>query len=293
MANSCANSSMTASRRRQRRSKISLPWHILPHKAADNRIQEKSLTLKATTDTFRIRNPKGAVEGVSELFALTGVSPVDYPLPPEPGAQVATPDLGAVGVRYLPDLGGLLQFAIATHDERSHANYPAELDVYLDTTGDGEFDYVIATIENGGFAATGQNVTILVTYRSFETVGVFFFTDADLNSQTVILTVPIAALGITPDQSFGFLAAAFDNYFTGNLSDLIDDGGNLMQFTPSQPKFAVSTPGVSVPPFGTRTVSVTFNPAGNESSPSQQGVLALHRDAKSGAWWDVLPVTVK
>jgi subtilisin family serine protease len=273
--------------------RIAVPWHILPHKAADNRILLPELALTDGAGSFDIRNLKGAVTGTSELFALTGTSPLDYPLPPAPGASIATPDLAAVGVRYLPDGGGALQFAIATHDERSHANYPAEFDVILDTDGNGILDRVIYNTELNGFAQTGQNVTVLAQYPSYATIGIYFYTDADLNSQAATLTVPLGPLGAGPNQPLGFLVAAFDNYFTGALADVIDDNGNLMRFTPAQPKFAVGSPSVDVAPGGTASVPVTYNAPGAPASPSQLGILAIHRDAKPGAWWTTLPVTAE
>ena len=82
-------------------------------------------------------------------------------------------------------------------------------------------DYVVFNLENGGFAATGQNVVGVSNFAT-DTASVFFFADADLDSSNVILTAPLSALGLSPSSKFDFSVYAFDNYFTGNLTDAIE-----------------------------------------------------------------------
>ena len=66
-----------------------------------------------------------------------------------------------------------------------------------------------------------------------------FYTDADLNSGNVIFTVPMNSsagavnVGVQPGTTFGFSVYAFDNYFTGNLTDSIEG----MRFTPGAPRY--------------------------------------------------------
>ena len=104
----------------------------------------------------------------------------------------------------------------------------------------------------------------------------FFFTDADLNSSNAILTAPLAALGMTASTTFTYSVFAFDNYFTGNQTDSIED----MTFTASNPRFTVSgIPADGVPPGGKARVTVTANPANAGPSPSQLGILLQFRDS--------------
>ena len=56
-------------------------------------------------------------------------------------------------------------------------------------------DYVVFNAENGGFAASGQNLVFLADLNAGGPAQAFFFTDADLNSGNVIFTV---ALNIGP-----------------------------------------------------------------------------------------------
>lgn len=272
--------------------KASLPWQILPRKAADSKIIQPQLVMRGSRlfTSFNLANSQGATVGATDLFDLTGVSPVDYPVAPPPGSNEATPDLAAAGIRYLPDID-VLQFAVATHDERSHANYPAEFDIFLDLNNDGRLDAVLYNSELNGFTASGQNVAILATYPAYATVGIYYFTDADMNAQTAILNVPASVLGVSTGSTIGFLVGAFDNYFTGFLSDLIsaDDGGT-MQYTLGQPRFLTSSSWMNVLPASTATMPVQYQPTATAASPSHAGILALHRNAKPGRWFDVLPI---
>jgi subtilisin family serine protease len=271
--------------------KACLPWQILPRKAADSRIIQPQLVMRGSrlSTSFNLANAHGATLGSTDLFDLTGVSPLDYPVAPPAGSNQATPDLAAAGIRFLPEFD-VLQFAIATHDERSHANYPAEFDIFLDLDNDGTLDAVLYNSELNGFTLTGQNVAILATYPDYTTVGIFYYTDADVNAQTAILNVPASVLGLSNGSTLGFLVGAFDNYFTGFLSDLItaDDGGT-MQYTLGQPRFPTAS-WVDVLPATTATVRVDYQPTATAASPSHSGILALHRNAKPGRWFDVLPI---
>ncbi|MBP7614809.1 MAG: hypothetical protein KA756_04090, partial [Steroidobacteraceae bacterium] len=85
----------------------------------------------------------------------------------------------------------------------------------------------------------------------------------------------------------GISVLAFDNYFTGNLTDSID--GRI--FTPSLPKFDVSAPPVDgVDPFGLATLTVMAVPGGDAASPSQDGLLFFYRSANKGLEADAIAV---
>jgi hypothetical protein len=108
--------------------------------------------------------------------------------------------------------------------------------------------------------------------------GPFFFNDADLDSGNVILTAPMAAVGLTASTKFDFSVFAFDNYFTGFLTDAIEG----MTYTPSTPKFVGSgIPTSGVPAGGSSTLTIQSVAGGDTASPSQTGLLLLYRDAKS------------
>src|SRR5262249_23732855 len=156
----------------------------------------------------------------------------------------------------------VIQFAINTWGVRTHPNYPAEFDIYIDSNRDGSPDYVVFNLENGGLGATGQNV-VAVLDLSTSVATIFYYTDADLNSANAILPAPLAALGMNADSRFDFSVLAFDNYFTGNLTDSIVG----MTYTPSSPRFAVSGfPATVVSVGGSNTLNIQAVPGGDVAS---------------------------
>jgi subtilisin family serine protease len=255
---------------------VHLPWHILPHLAAAVSPSTTQLQLSKGTGTLSLTNT-GAVDGRVEVFSLTGTSGrIPKKNLPQAGDNFAVVDLKSVGARLVNGSSGpLIQFALTTWDRRSHPNYPAEFDIYIDTNRDGKPDFVIFNLENGGFAVTGQNV-VEVYNLAAKAGSIFFFTDADLDSGNAILTAPLSALGLNGTTPFDFSVYAFDNYFTGNLTDSIVN----MTYTPSTPRFTASgVPATGVPTGGTSTVTIQSVPNGDTASPSQTGILLLYRDA--------------
>jgi subtilisin family serine protease len=267
---------------------IRVPWHVLTHRAA-NPVVPTNLSLNGTgTGTVPITNAGGAVPAVVNSFWLTGTSP-RFPASvlPRPGDNFAIVDLRAVGVRLLANALGpgqhAIQFAITTFGERSHPNYPAEFDVYLDTNSDGVDDFVVFTAENGGVGVSGQNVTALQNLSTNPQV-VRFFTDADLWSSNAILTILASDAGLSATSQLTFTVFAGDNYYTGVLTDSIGP----MTVKLDTPRFTAGD--VAVPVNGLVNLGVTHNPAGDAASPSQTGLLLMYRDAKKGREADVVTI---
>lgn len=155
------------------------------------------------------------------------------------------------------------QFAVNTFGQRAHPNYPAEFDFYIDSDNDGAFDYIVFNFENGGFGVTGQNVVGVLNLKT-NVVTVKFFADADLVSSNAILTVALADIGVDPDQPFTFFALAFDNYFTGALTDFIGP----MIVTLDNPRFfGTGVPSSGVPVNGSGNLTVLRFPGGERHRP--------------------------
>jgi len=262
---------------------VRLPWHILPHRAADVTAEPNQLNLKKGPAKLVLKNKDGAVNGRVDVFSLMGTSrKIPKRFLPDPGDNFAIIDLKAVGARLVnTGLGAGIQFAVTTFGTRSHPNYPAEYDIYIDSNRDGVFDYVVFNLENGGFGATGQNVVAVANLTVNPiTVSIFFFTDADLDSSNAILTAPLSALGLNASSKFDFSVFAFDNYFTGSLTDSIEN----LTYTPATPRFVASgvLPSLTVVPVGgSLTLTVEAVPGGDVASPSQTGILLMYRDAKT------------
>jgi subtilisin family serine protease len=258
---------------------IHLPWQILPHRAADVSPDSNEIELKKGTAKVVLSNEDGTVAGRVDVFSLLGTSrEIPKTLLPGPGDNFAIIDMKSVGARLVnTGLGPGIQFAVNTFGMRSHPNYPAEYDIFIDSNRDGAFDYVVFNLENGGFAVTGQNVVAVVNLAT-NAGAIFFFTDADLDSSNAILTAPLSALGLNASSKFDFSVYAFDNYFTGDLTDAIVN----LTYTPSTPRFVASgVPATGVPVGGSSTLTIQAVPGGDVASPSQTGILLMYRDAKT------------
>ena len=264
--------------------KLSIPWHVLPRKAAETSAE---LSPKGKPGpSLKLRNG-GFGPGDYDVFSLTGVSrKIPRSQLPGPGDNFAVIDMRSVGVRFLPDsLTGvgadLLEFAINTNGRRATPNYPAEFDVFVDVNGDGVDDYVVFNAENGGFGATGQAVVFVQKLKPNGSpdgaAGAFFLADADFNSGNVIFTVPLnigtGSIALAPGATIGFSVFAFDNYFTGNLTDSIEG----MRFTPGLPRFGVvGDPFGTVDARGNATLGVTTATLPDAQS-SELGLLMMYR----------------
>ncbi len=270
---------------------VHVPWQVLPKKAALVQALGDKVVIPAgaTTAPLRLINLAYAKAGVVEPFALLGTSPrIPAAQLPGPGDNFAVVDLQAVGARLVNVGGGNfgLQVAVSTYGTRAHPSYPAEFDVYLDVNADGRDDFVMFTSESGGFAATGQTIVSVQNLTTGAT-SAFFFADTDLETGNVILTMPFAPFGISPGAKLGISVLAFDNYFTGSLTDSID--GKI--FTPSLPKYDVTAPpAAGVAPLSAETLTVISVPGGDVASPSQDGLLFFYRSANNGLEADVMPV---
>jgi subtilisin family serine protease len=261
---------------------VHVPWQVLLHRAADVSAGAASVALTGGAGSVTLTNNSSVLAGRVDVFALTGQSPaLKKKSQPAPGDNFAIVDLESVGVRAI---GSNIQFGVDTFGARAHPNYPAEFDVYIDNNRDGNTDRIVFNLENGGFAVTGQNVVGVFTCThappdtcSTGSTSVFFFTDADLNSGNAILTAPMGALGLTSATKFDFSVYAFDNYFTGELTDAIEG----MTFTTGTPRFTGSgIPATGVPAGGSSTLNVQSVAGGSAASPSQTGLLLLYRDAR-------------
>ena len=268
---------------------VTVPWHILPHKAAAVSAASSSVLLVDGAGTLDLSNATGAVGGRVDSFSLLGTSgKIPPPNLPDPGDNFAIVDLRAFGARLVNIGGGQfgVQFAVNTFGARAHPNYPAEFDVYVDNDNDGDTEFIVFNRENGAFGSTGQNVTAVFNVATGVATA-FFFTDADLQSGNAILTAPLAALGLTPATQFGLSVFACDNYFTGNCTDGIEG----MTYTLGTPKFfGAGVPASGVPAGGVSTLSISAIPGGDVASPSQTGLLLMLRDSKSQQ--EAIPVIV-
>jgi hypothetical protein len=264
---------------------IRLPWHILPHKAASVGATGKQVVLKSGSGSLTLANKSLVRDGRVDVFALTGTSGrIAASQLPKTGDNFAVIDLKSVGVRAT---GSSLQFAINTYGERAHPAYPAEFDIYVDTNNDGSPDFVLYNYELTGFAATGQTVVAVVNLNT-GAGGAYFYADASLNSGNIIMTAPMSVMGLAPGSKFTFSVYAFDNYFTGSVTDAVEN----MTFTTGTPRYAVggSLPTLTVSAGTSSTLPVQAVTDGATASPSQSGLLLMYRDGTPGREAEAIPV---
>ncbi len=277
---------------------VRLPWHVLPHRAANVTAATILALGGAASAPLAISNAGGAVDGRADYFYLTGTSPqIPSSQLPAAGESYTLTDLRAVGVRLVGIGGGQfgVQFAVNTFGQRSHPNYPAQISVFIDQDNNGSDDFEVWTQEQTGFAATGTNLTFVRKITS-GTGTAFFFTDADLSSANAILTIPMVTttlagsgpqLALTPDSTFRFRVTAFDNYFTGAVTDSIAP----MQINLNNPRFFPTGFGGTLPVGANGSITVNRNAPGDAVSTSQTGLLLMYRDARFGREADVVTVT--
>lgn len=244
---------------------ITVPWHIMPRKAS-----AVFTSGGGTTQTPIAVINAGVQESVTELFALTGTSkrvPADEL--PQPGSNISFTDLRSVGARLLEP--GVVQFGISTFGRRSNAFRPSGYEVQIDVNRDGTPEYAVFNAE---LVPDSGLLAVFVFDIAAGTSTPFFFVDADFYSGNMILTAPLAAMGLTDSSTFDFTVLSFDNYFTGQISDTIGP----MTYTPATPKFAVDG-GITrtVAPGRSILLRSSAVPGGDTASPSQTGVLMLHR----------------
>ncbi len=246
-------------------------------------------TLQEKRGTYAVKLVNGGAEvGDFDLFSLLGTSSkIPRADLPKAGDNFAVVDIRAFGVRYLPAAvfgDDYLEFAISTQGRRAHPNYPAEFDVYIDVDGDGVDDFVVYNGESGGFAVSGQNVVNVLNLAT-GAGGAYFYSDADLNSGNIIMTVPMAVMGLSPGTTVGLSVYAFDNYFTGDLTDAITG----KRFTPGRERYtAADLPFDSTPAKGRSTAALQTTAVPNAES-TEIGVLVMHR-RNDGAEADVLRI---
>jgi subtilisin family serine protease len=280
---------------------VHIPWHILPHKAANVQPTVTSLTLGGSSKTLNLTNTNGAVGGAVSAFSLTGIG-TQFPSSelPAPGSDFAIVNLQAVGVRSVcldQACDSLLaQFAITTFGQRSHPDVPAEFDVQIDINNDGVPDLDIFNADIGMQTTgtwSGQNGVFVTDLTNSTTAGPNFYTVADLDSANVILTVPLAALTtstgltLTPSTAFTFSVLAFDDYYTGNLTDSIGP----MKYELDMPQVSASPADATVSPNTTLGLTVAPTSGYNSKSPSQKGLLLMYTDGKAGQEASLVTVT--
>jgi subtilisin family serine protease len=270
---------------------IHVVWHALPKAAADISVDAADLFSK----TVVLNNASPVVTGTVDVFDLITADANDYgfivgdcaSVDLDPGCNESPVDIKEVGVRSTtvvsPD--DFLEFAVTIWDSPFRAGqYPPEFDIYIDSDADGTDDYVIFNGDLTLNASDGRNVVFLVDLATNAAVPSYFI-DSTFNTQNFILPMDAESIGVTPGQPFRFSVFAFDAYFTGGLWDCAPKVNGVCtgayQYTPGVARFGVPEADrfLDVSPAGAVDVTWSETPEGASASPSQEGLLFMHRNA--------------
>jgi subtilisin family serine protease len=255
---------------------LHLGWTVLPHRSADVSTAG-SVRLDGGEGRLTLTNASEVLDGRVNVYGLTGTSPRQAtPGPGEPGSpgsNVALIDLAAAGVR--DDVAtDLVQFAVVGQQRQTVPLYPAGYEIDIDTNRDGEVDYAVFQQEAVGFGSSGQSIVVVYDVAA-DTAATFFYTDADFDSSTQVLSAPLSALGLSRGSTFDFTVLAFDNYFSGQVTDVIEG----QTWTVGSEKFSLAggADQLVVPAGGSTSVTVAENATAGPST--QTGLLLLYDDA--------------
>jgi subtilisin family serine protease len=228
---------------------FTLPWHVLPRKSADTRVQSGgSWRQKGADGEIRLKN-SGVGTAQLNFYSLIGVSP-NQPRG-ERGANTPMPDLRAVGVTTvevpttLCASGFLWSFALNTW-ERQAQPVAVSHRINLDVDNDGTDDFALlnrdATFNGIG---DGRQLAFVFNLRTGAAAG-NFFVEHPTNSATTVLNTCLDQVGLS--------AASVANRQLVRASVFTDD-------------FYFGGPGDSIAP-------VTIVPFGERFSASAAGDLA-------------------
>jgi subtilisin family serine protease len=236
--------------------KLTIPWHVLPRKAA--KVEPSSTTIAAGgfPDVIGLDN-QGVGAAQNDAYALVATSP-DIPSGPQ-GGQEPTPDLRAVGINTFPVPAGycsanpsfIWAFAINTWERQEHL-LPVSHQVILDTNRDGEADYVVLNRDQSGPStiSDGRQLAWVLNLKT-NSLSAFFYAEHSMNTGNTVFYICGEQVGLTGTD---MLATNVDmdivaqDFYYGGPGDEID--------------------GLTVTPLGERFFGTPADLAGNEKNPN-------------------------
>ena len=263
-------------------SRIHLPWHVLPRKAADV-TGNKKLAFAQGVATATLHN-NGVGTAQNDAYALLAVSP-NQPRGGR-GEGMPTPDIRAVGINTYPVPAGfcsdnesfLWAFAIDTWERQTHS-LPVAHFVSLDINQDGVWDYDVVNLDGSLLNVTdGRQLTWAIN-RATGTAEAFFYTEHATNTGNTVLLVCGEQVGLTGTDMLAtnvdMMVETADWYF-GGPGDVVT--------------------GLTVTPYGERYFGVTADIPGNSAgsmdvydfglfpgNTDELGVLLFTNGARAGS----------
>jgi minor extracellular serine protease Vpr len=286
-------------------SSIHVPWHVLPKRAAGMELAALPAS-GGLSGSGSLINHSTQVNGTTQVFDLIDRSPnnFDYTIGPCPVlvdisyCDITAIDLKEIGVRTSEEDDELiLEFAITLWDKPYRAaQYPVSLEVYIDSNGDFEDDYVLYTADLTYLSDTLDGRSYVWIYNeNTNTFEPSLAVVADFNTQNFILRVPAADVGVEDGEEIHFAVGAYDAYFTGQLTDCSPAVENFCldyhTYTVGKPAFVADQRTLNTEPEAITNYTYQWSVDGANSSPSQIGLLFLHEAATVGRESDAVVLT--
>jgi hypothetical protein len=277
---------------------VHLAWHVLPRLAGEIHVSSRASVTTTVPDgplagvpaaRVKVRN-EGVGPGYVDTFSLVGTSP-NLPSA-DRGANAPVIDLRAVGVQTFPvpagfcsaDASFIYTIAINTWERTGTIGaFPGEFDVFLDTDQDGTYDYVVFNAPLNGVADARELTWSVDLSDPTLTADAWFFADSGTNDSNKVLVICGEQIGMNAADFFdpmGMDVGAFDNYFTGNLTDAIEG----MTVAPLGERYLATFAGdglvtVDIPRSSSATMHIAdFGPAG--TNPSETGLMLVTNAAR-------------
>jgi len=188
-----------------------VPVYILPRAASAIVVEPDPLVVDTHSSAGPVELKNGADgPGRAELFALLGADEVEEDVEPRL-------NLDLVGVRLGSDAEGKTLVEIAIHtDGVPVIPQESQLQVFLDTTGDGKMDWLVHNVDPGLLLRparlTGQQALLIrdVTAEQPLAYGAQMVAvagaDVDIFSRITLFQIPAARLGLAADKPVAFEA---------------------------------------------------------------------------------------
>ncbi len=254
---------------------LRIPYLLVPRAVSDVSAELSRTSAKGSeaSTTIQLRNDS-IHSGNADTYALGITDPQ--------GDGADGTDVRAVGVQVVPtevisgtpdanDRG--IQFAVNMWDRFSSAS-THEVDVAIDTNGDGVTDrYVVGYDRGQASAGAFDGVELSFVFDANWNLIDAWSADAPANGSTLLLPVLASQLGLAPGSgSFTYQVAAIDG-FTG-VPDVTATSNAFDAFAPAQATGAF----IAVPAHGRASVPASFTPGADV-----RGWMVVTLDDRNGA----------
>ncbi len=226
---------------------LHVAWQVLPRRSGNVSPGATSLVVDETIPggdfggypaaSTTLTNT-GVGTATIDQYSLVGTSPM---LPPAVrGSNQPVIDIKAVGVQTFPVAASTPEaescgpndsfvyvIAVSAWRRETIGSYPGQFAAFLDTTGDGNADFVVFNAPTSG-PGTADDVRTLTWVEDLVSgdATAMFYADHGTNDSNFVLPFCGDQIGLDATaffQPMTMTVAAFDAYYTGALTDLIED----------------------------------------------------------------------